>query len=84
METTGVSGWAPELAGVSSPGTPSEADVMAERGPEVALVQHGETEWSRTGRHTGIADLPLTAAGRRRAELCRARLCAWHFCLDAL
>ena len=50
---------------------------MADHHPpsqEVWLVRHAETEWSRSGRHTGRTDVPLTDAGRERARELGARL----------
>jgi broad specificity phosphatase PhoE len=47
---------------------------VTERLPEIVLVRHGETEWSRAGKHTGRTDVPLTEQGRREAEVVGAAL----------
>jgi broad specificity phosphatase PhoE len=49
--------------------------------PSVVLVRHGETEWSKDGRHTGTTDVPLTAAGRDEARRLKPELAQWQFAL---
>ncbi len=46
---------------------------------EVWLVRHGETEWSRSGRHTSVTDVTLTDVGEAEARALRARLAGVSF-----
>lgn len=48
-------------------------------GPELWLVRHGETEWSRDGKHTSTTDLPLTDEGVKVAHTLGERLAGRDF-----
>lgn len=63
-------------AGVAPPGRRQEKAVH-----RVFLVRHAETEWSRSGRHTGTTDLPLTDTGRQRARELEPLLAVANFVL---
>jgi probable phosphoglycerate mutase len=52
---------------------------MSPRAPQLVLVRHGETAWSRSGQHTGRTDIPLLEEGRRMGELLGAPLSTWRF-----
>lgn len=43
------------------------------------LIRHGETEWSRTHRHTGRTDVPLLPDGKDQAERLRQPLATYRF-----
>jgi broad specificity phosphatase PhoE len=46
---------------------------------EVWLLRHAETEWSKSGKHTGRTDIPLTDEGRKVARAMRERVAGHHF-----
>jgi broad specificity phosphatase PhoE len=43
------------------------------------LARHGQTEWSRSGRHTGTTDLPLLPEGEAAARKLANRLAGQRF-----
>ena len=42
--------------------------------PQIYLARHGETEWSASGRHTGMTDLALIESGEHNARRLGRRL----------
>jgi broad specificity phosphatase PhoE len=46
--------------------------VFDERVGDVVVLRHGQTEWSRSGQHTGVTDLPLLPEGEERARALRS------------
>jgi probable phosphoglycerate mutase len=52
---------------------------MRSSGPQIILVRHGETEWSKNGKHTSYSDIPLTLEGERQASSLKKELSDWDF-----
>lgn len=48
---------------------------------ELTLIRHGETEWSASGQHTGVTDIPLTPAGEHQVNRLRPLLDGRRFSL---
>lgn len=47
--------------------------------PQLWILRHGETEWSKSGQYTGLTDLPLTVEGEQQAVEARKVLDAVDF-----
>ncbi|MCW2817289.1 MAG: hypothetical protein JWR42_76 [Marmoricola sp.] len=52
---------------------------MGAQDSELWVVRHGETEWSRDGKHTSVTDLDLTPEGVDVARGLAERLAGEHF-----
>src|SRR3712207_1272136 len=46
---------------------------------EVVVLRHGQTEWSLSGRHTSVTDLPLLPEGEEQARRLRGHFGDRHF-----
>jgi broad specificity phosphatase PhoE len=45
---------------------------------EVVVLRHGQTEWSKSGQHTGVTDVPLLPEGEERAREIGKSLASRH------
>ena len=46
---------------------------------QLILLRHGETEWSKAGKHTGRTDIPLSPEGKAAAAALAPALARRHF-----
>jgi broad specificity phosphatase PhoE len=71
--------------GVGRRSEPAGGRTSPDRGdrhhPDAWLVRHGETEWSRSGKHTGRSNIPLSDVGRDQARSVGSTLHGHSFAL---
>ena len=46
--------------------------------PQLLVIRHGQTDWSRSGKHTGRSDIPLNEQGRYEARDTARTLDGWR------
>ena len=46
-------------------------------GAQLLVIRHGQTAWSKAGKHTGRTDVPLTQQGRQEARDAARTLAGW-------
>jgi len=46
---------------------------------DIWMARHGATEWSRSGQHTGVTDLPLLPDGEEQARALGRRMAGHEF-----
>jgi broad specificity phosphatase PhoE len=53
--------------------------VFDDRMGELVVIRHGQTEWSRSGQHTSVTDLPLLPEGEEQARTLQKSLADRRF-----